>query len=57
MASIVHLIRTIPSLKIQSGLERFDYYVGYYFERIIGCSLDNNAKIQFRFPIMDLEVQ
>ena len=51
LSSIVHLIRTIPATKIQKSLERFDYYVAYYFERIIGCSLDNNAKTQFRLPI------
>ena len=51
MASIVHLLRTIPGTKIQESLERYDYYVGYYFERIIGTCLNNNAKTQFRLPI------
>src|SRR5262245_61275034 len=51
IASIIHLIRTIPVSKIQRGLENYDYFVGYYFERIIGCSLDHNAKTQFRLPI------
>ena len=50
-ASIVHLLRTIPAVKIQTGLERYDYYVAYYFEKIIGSCLNKNAKTQFRLPI------
>jgi hypothetical protein len=49
--SIVHLIRTIHSSKIQNGLVKFDNYVMDYFEKIIGSSLTYNAKIQFSLPI------
>ena len=49
--TIVHLLRTIPGEKIQTGLERYDYYVAYYFEKIIGSCLNKNAKTQFRLPI------
>ena len=49
MASIVHLLRTIPGAKIQEGLERYDYYVGYYFERIIGNHSYSNRGCFFRF--------
>ena len=50
-ASILHLLRTIPSTKIETGLAKYDDYVAYYFEKIIGSGLNNNAKIQFRLPI------
>src|SRR3984957_19837679 len=50
-ASILHLLRTIPSTKIETGLAKYDDYVAYYFEKIIGSGLNNNAKTQFRLPI------
>ena len=42
------VLRTIPGAKIQEGLERYYYYVGYYFERIIGTRTMQKLNIDFQ---------